>query len=109
MGKNVKIVTFVPQEAAEAVRDALGRAGAGALGDYRDCSWSVSGYGRFTPKKGAKPAIGEVGKAETVAEDRIEVIVERRNAKKVLQALRSAHPYEEVAFDIIELLDEDEL
>ena len=109
MGKNVKIVTFVPQDAADAVREAMGKAGAGALGDYRFCSWSVAGYGRFTPEQGAKPTIGEVGKAEVVAEDRIEVIVERSKAKPVIKALRDAHPYEEVAFDIIELLDEDEL
>ena len=109
MGKNIKLVTFVPQDSADTVRDALGKAGAGELGNYKYCSWSVSGRGRFTPQEGAKPTIGETGKPEIVKEDRIEVIVERVKAKAVISALRDAHPYEEVAFDIIELLDEDEL
>ena len=109
MGKNIKLVTFVPVDSADKVREAMGKAGAGALGDYRSCSWSANGYGRFTPEKGANPAIGEVGKPETVQEERIEVIVERSKAKQVIAALRKAHPYEEVAFDLIELLDEDEL
>lgn len=106
---NVKIITFVPAKDADVVRKALGDAGAGALGDYRYASWSVMGKGRFTPVAGADPHIGEVGKPQEVREERIEVIVERSKAKVVVAALRKAHPYEEPAFDIIAILDEDEL
>ena len=109
MSKNVKIVTFAPAADAGKVRKALGDAGAGNLGDYTHCSWSTAGTGRFTPQPGADPHIGTVGQAEAVKEERIEVIVERVKAKTVIAALRKAHPYEEVAFDILPLLDEDEL
>lgn len=107
--KNVKIVTFVPSTDADKVRQALGDAGAGSLGNYTHCSYSFTGVNRFTPQKGADPEIGSIGKPETVVEERIEVICERSKAKKVIKALRDAHPYEEVVFDIIELLDEEDL
>lgn len=106
---NVKIVTFVPTKNADAMRRALGEAGAGSLGDYRYCSFSFKGIGRFTPEQGANPHIGEIGQEQSTDEERIEVICERSKAKAVVQALRSAHPYEEPAFDIIALIDEDEL
>lgn len=109
MGKNVKIVTFVPSEMAEKLRQAIGDAGAGSLGDYTHCSYSVVGTGRFTPQMGADPHIGKVGTRESVLEERVEVICKRFKAKKVIKALRENHPYEEVAIDIIPLLDEEEL
>lgn len=109
MMKNVKIVVFVPSEKADDMRQALGEAGAGSLGDYTYCSYSFVGKGRFTPQTGARPAVGEVGRPEVTTEERIEVICERSKAKRVIEALRLAHPYEEPAFDIIPLLDESEL
>lgn len=109
MGKNVKIVTFVPAASADILRQALGNAGAGNLGNYTHCSHSVDGKGRFTPQTGTDPYLGSVGKAETVDEERIEVVCEYTKAKQVIAALRAVHPYEEVAFDTIPLLDEDEL
>ncbi len=105
----VKIVTFVPADYAATVRQAMGDAGAGAQGDYSHCSFSSVGIGRFTPQDGAKPFIGDVGTPEEVQEERIEVICERSEAKTVIAAMRAAHPYEEVAFDIIPLLSEEEL
>lgn len=107
--KNVKIVTFVPLKNAAAKRTALGEAGAGALGDYMHCSYTLLGEGRFTPQAGAKPHIGQVGEPSVVEEARIEVVCERSKAKQVVSALRGAHPYEEPAFDIIALLDEEDL
>ncbi len=98
-----KWVVFVPAADAAAVRAALFAAGAGRIGDYSHCSWSVAGTGQFLPHDGATPAIGEVGTVEQVAEDRVEVIAPSRSRAAVLAAMRAAHPYEEPAFDIIAL------
>ncbi|KWX21044.1 hypothetical protein AFM11_27070 [Mycolicibacterium wolinskyi] len=98
-----KWVVFVPAADAEALRAALFAAGAGRIGDYSHCSWSVTGTGQFLPHDGASPAIGEVGSVERVAEDRVEVIAPARLRSKILAAMRAAHPYEEPAFDIIAL------
>ncbi|ODQ95190.1 Nif3-like dinuclear metal center hexameric protein [Mycolicibacterium holsaticum] len=98
-----KWVVFVPVEDADAVRQAMFDAGAGQMGDYSHCSWSATGTGQFLPHDGANPAIGSVGTVERVSEDRIEVIAPARRRARVLAALRSAHPYEEPAFDIFTL------
>ena len=105
----VKIVTFVPLEFADKVRSALGIAGAGKIGEYRDCSYSVKGTGRFLPSNNANPQVGEKGRLNQVEEERIEVVCDREKAKQVIVALKQAHPYEEVAFDIYPLLAEEEL
>ena len=105
----VKIVTFVPTENADAVREALGKAGAGQIGEYSFCSYSVVGKGRFIPSDNANPHIGSSGVAEIVEEERIEVECDRSKAKEAIEAMKSAHPYEEVAFDVYPLLDESEL
>ncbi|OBF37469.1 Nif3-like dinuclear metal center hexameric protein [Mycolicibacterium peregrinum] len=98
-----KWVVFVPAADAAKVREALFDAGAGRIGDYSHCSWGVAGTGQFLPHDGAAPAIGEVGTVEQVAEDRVEVIAPSRLRATILSALRTAHPYEEPAFDIIAL------
>lgn len=98
-----KWVVFVPASDAATVREALFDAGAGRIGDYSHCSWSVAGTGQFLPHDGAAPAIGEVGTVEQVAEDRVEVIAPSRLRATILSALRAAHPYEEPAFDIFAL------
>ncbi|MFS3128762.1 Nif3-like dinuclear metal center hexameric protein [Nocardioides sp. Bht2] len=100
-----KFVVFVPTDAAAPVRAAMAEAGAGAIGDYDHCSFSAHGVGRFRPLPGADPAIGTVGDIAVVEEDRIEVVVPRRLRSAVLVAMRNAHPYEEPAFDIVELAD----
>lgn len=105
----VKIVTFVPVEDADKVREALGNAGAGQIGEYSSCSYSVLGKGRFIPSDNTNPHIGQSGVAEVVEEERIEVECHRSNAKAIIQAMKSAHPYEEVAFDIYPLFEESEL
>lgn len=100
-----KLVTFVPREAADAVRAALAGAGAGAVGDYDSCSFSTSGEGRFRPLAGADPAIGRVGGLEVVDEVRIEAVLPRGRRTAVVRALLDVHPYEEVAFDVTEVAD----
>ncbi|KAA0108182.1 Nif3-like dinuclear metal center hexameric protein [Mycolicibacterium sp. P1-5] len=98
-----KWVIFVPVADAEAVRDAVFAAGAGHIGDYSHCSWSVAGTGQFLPLDGATPAIGTVGSVERVGEDRVEVVAPARLRAQVLAALRASHPYEEPAFDVVSL------
>ncbi|WP_197379834.1 Nif3-like dinuclear metal center hexameric protein [Mycolicibacterium mengxianglii] len=98
-----KWVFFVPPENAEAVRAAVFAAGAGEIGDYSQCSWSVTGTGQFLPHQGARPAIGTVGTVERLSEDRIEVIAPAQVRARVLSAMRAAHPYEEPAFDLLAL------
>ncbi|CAA0131706.1 GTP cyclohydrolase 1 type 2 [Mycolicibacterium vanbaalenii] len=101
-----KWVVFVPSgnpADADAVRSAMFAAGAGQIGDYSQCSWSVGGTGQFLPHDGATPAIGTVGTVERVAEDRIEMIAPASRRTAVLTGLRSAHTYEEPAFDVIAL------
>lgn len=98
--KFVKLVVFVPLSHAERVRQELGAVGAGKIGKYSFASFSSLGVGRFLPGKGAHPVIGKVGKLTAVKEERIEVLCERAKLKKIIAAMKAAHPYEEVAFDI---------
>jgi dinuclear metal center YbgI/SA1388 family protein len=95
-----KWAIYVPADDADAVRAGVFAAGAGEIGDYSRCSWSIAGTGRFLPGDAASPAIGQVGAVEEVIEDRVEVIAPAASRAKVLSALRAAHPYEEPAFDI---------
>jgi dinuclear metal center YbgI/SA1388 family protein len=101
-----KVVTFVPRAQAQQVLDALAGAGAGAIGDYDRCAFTVEGTGTFRPLAGANPTIGQVGAVETVAETRLEMVLPRARRAAVLAALRAAHPYEEPAFDVHELAAE---
>jgi dinuclear metal center YbgI/SA1388 family protein len=98
-----KWVVYVPAENADAVREAMFAAGAGHIGDYSHCSWSVTGAGQFLPHEGTTPTIGSVGSVERVTEDRVEIIAPAQLRGHVLAAMRAAHPYEEPAFDILAL------
>ena len=98
-----KIVVFAPVADADAVREALTAAGAGAIGDYDSCTFSAPGEGRFRPQAGANPTIGSVGDLEVVEEVRIESVCPRRLRSEALAAMIEAHPYEEPAYDVIEL------
>ena len=109
MTSQVKIVVFVPKTHTDIVRQAMGDAGAGRIGLYSHCSYSVDGIGRYRPMEGAKPSIGEVGNLEQVQEERIECVCERDKAREVISAIRKVHPYEEVAIDIYSLLSEEDL
>jgi dinuclear metal center YbgI/SA1388 family protein len=98
-----KLVVFVPEENAVQIREALGNAGAGAIGDYSHCSFTASGKGRFLPGENTNPHIGEQGKLEAVNEVRVETVFPQSIEKKVIQAMIKAHPYEEVAYDVYRL------
>ena len=93
-----KLVTFVPLADTASVLQALGNAGAGQVGHYKNCSFRTSGTGTFQPNEQANPYIGKAGKQEEVEEQRIEVMYPAHLAGQVLAALRNAHPYEEVAY-----------
>jgi hypothetical protein len=105
MANKYKIVVFVPESHTDAVRKAMGEAGAGKIGNYIHCSFSSKGVGRFKPEEGATPAIGEVGKFEAVEEERIEVVASAQVVGNVLTAIKRVHPYEEVAIDVYPLED----
>ena len=101
---NVKLVWFVPREALDPTREAVFAAGAGRIGDYEHCSWYTDGTGTFLGGEGTEPAVGLPGHEERVLELRVETIVPRDRVQAVVEALRAAHPYEEVAFDLYPLL-----
>lgn len=105
MDKRFKLVFFVPDAQVESVKNAVFAAGAGRQGNYEQCCWQTLGTGQFRPLQGAQPAIGHVGDLETLAEWRVEMILEKVVVKQVISSLLAAHPYEEVAFDLIELTD----
>ena len=86
------------------LRNALGEAGCGKIGNYDFCSFSSKGFGRFRPLKGSNPKIGETDKLEVVAEERIEVVCEKSRLTNVLAAIKEAHPYEEPATDVYPLI-----
>lgn len=100
-----KLVWFVPREALETTRDAVFAAGAGRIGDYERCSWYTAGTGTFLAGEGTNPSIGQVGKEQRVSELRVETVVPVDRARDVVAALRAAHPYEEVAFELYELVE----
>ena len=101
--KNVKIVVFVPETHTDIVREAMGKAGSGKIGNYSYCSFSSKGIGRFKPEVGANPHIGEVGAFEEVVEERIETICPREKIAEVIAAIKQVHPYDEVALDVYPL------
>lgn len=100
-----KLVVYVPVDHADPLRAVLAEVGAGRIGDYDNASFSTPGTGRFRPLAGAHPAIGEVGRTESVAEERIEVVLPRRLRSAVVAAMMTAHPYETPAYDVVELAD----
>lgn len=102
--ETVKLVVFVPETHADIVREALGKTGTGVVGDYKFCSFSVKGIGRYIPMEGAHPTISKVGKLEEVAEERIETVCYKKDLKKIMNAVNKVHPYEEVAYDVYPLV-----
>jgi dinuclear metal center YbgI/SA1388 family protein len=98
-----KLVTFVPEEHADAVARALFQAGAGWIGNYSCCSFRTPGTGTFFAEKGASPSVGQPGRLERVPEIKIETVVPVHKMATAVAALRASHPYEEPAFDVVEL------
>ena len=101
----VKIQVAAPPEFADAIREAMGKAGAGEQGNYARCSGSFRATGRFLPRGGAKPAIGAVGKPAVVEEEIIQAICRRDLVETVILAIKKVHPYEEPAIDILPRLE----
>lgn len=103
-----KIVFFVPNDAAERVLEAMFRAGGGRIGNYSECSFSSEGSGTFKPMDGADPFEGRVGERSHLNEKRVEVLVEAQKAFAVISAMKKIHPYEEVAYELYPLLNENQ-
>ena len=104
--REVKVITFVPSDQVDNLRNVLGTAGAGGMGNYRLCSFSTQGEGTFLPQPGANPTVGKVGSLERVAETRIEMVCSKHALALVIETLKEFHPYETPAYDIIELIQE---
>ncbi|WP_128544502.1 Nif3-like dinuclear metal center hexameric protein [Larkinella soli] len=103
-----KLVVFVPHDHTARMLNALYETGAGQIGAYEHCSFRVGGTGTFRPLEGASPAVGQVGQDETVSEERVEVIFPAHLEKRMVTAMRRAHPYEVPAYDLYALLNENQ-
>lgn len=102
--QNLKqLVTYVPKDYAEKVKNALFKTGAGNIGFYDECSFSVNGTGTFRPMEGSKPFFGQKNKREYSEEEMVSVIFEHFKQHQILSALKKSHPYEEVAYQIYAL------
>lgn len=99
----MKLYTYVPAKDADKVRNAIFKAGGGQIGNYSECSFNVKGTGTFKPGEGTNPHIGKQGKREETNEEKIEVIFPSYLKQNLVDAMTEAHPYEEVAYDLISL------
>ncbi len=102
---NYKLIVFVPEDSINKVADAMFEAGAGAIGNYSQCSYRSDGTGTFLPGEGSNPAIGKRGELEYVNEIKLESIVPAAKIENCIRAMKEAHPYEAPAFDVIHLCD----
>jgi hypothetical protein len=102
-----KLTVFVPETHLEGVREAIVAAGAGRIGRYADCTFTLHGDGSFRPLASARPYLGRPGEREVVAEARVEAVYAPYREQAILAAMRAAHPYEEIAYDIVELENPD--
>ncbi|KPQ26713.1 MULTISPECIES: Nif3-like dinuclear metal center hexameric protein [unclassified Halomonas] len=100
-----KLAFFVPTEEAESVKEAVFETGAGRIGDYEACCFQTQGTGQFRPLEGSDPHIGQVGELEFVDELKIELVCSDDHIQAAIAALKLAHPYEEVAYDVWALAD----
>ena len=101
----LKLVTFSPRSHTDKILEAIHKVGAGQIGEYKNCSFTVAGTGTFTPTDLAKPFVGQANEPEKVEEDRVEVILPRHLERPVIQALKESHPYEEVAYYLSEVIN----
>ena len=100
-----KLIYYVPESHLESTKLAIFAAGAGGIGNYERCAWQVLGTGQFKPVNGAQPFIGELDTLEQLPEWRVETIVPENQAREVAQALKASHPYEEPAFEFIQIIE----
>jgi len=105
-GQLMKLFTFAPVEYAERVRSAIFEAGAGNIGNYSECSFNAEGTGTFKGEEGTNPFVGEVGKRHQEKEIKMEFIFPAYLQKPIVSSMLKAHPYEEVAYDIVPLANE---
>ena len=98
-----QISFYVPEENNETVKRAMFDAGAGIVGNYKQCAWQTLGEGQFKPLDGSQPYIGEVNTLEKVKEFKVEMVCTSQYIEAVIQALKSSHPYEVPAFSVIKL------
>ncbi|QUM80974.1 NGG1p interacting factor NIF3 [Moritella sp. 5] len=103
------IIFYVPPENVEDVKQALFKAGAGTIGDYARCAWQCLGTGQFKPLFGSQPHIGTLNEIEFVDEFRVEMVCSTSNVRAAINALISAHPYEEPAYHILQTLNVNDL
>lgn len=101
----LKLIYYVPESHLESTKLAVFEAGAGSIGNYEHCAWQVLGTGQFKPVKGANPFIGELNTLEQIPEWRVETIVPEEKAPAVAKALKFSHPYEEPAFEFVQIVD----
>ena len=99
-----KICVYVPENSVERVKSALFEAGAGRIGKYDSCCWQTEGTGQFRPLTGSNPAIGALGEIEQVKEFKLELVCEDAYIQAAVRAMKIAHPYEEPAFDVFEMV-----
>ena len=107
-GVLTKLACFVPIDSVDHVSDAMFNAGAGSIGDYAECSFRSTGTGTFMPMNGANPVVGELGKRQSESEFRLEVLVSNHLLEQVVMAMKNAHPYEEVAYEMFAILNENQ-
>ncbi len=100
----VKIGFYVPSGHLEEVKQALFRVGAGRIGNYENCCWQCLGQGEFLPKENSNPSIGTMGRREVVEEFRVEMVCSDELWRSAIAALIKAHPYEEPAYDVVQML-----
>lgn len=103
-----KLICFVPTDNTEEVMKSMFDAGAGNIGDYSECSFKTIGQGSFKPGTNASPVEGSVGEQSRIEEHKLEVIVSNHKLKDVLKAMKSAHPYEEVPYEMYSILNENQ-
>ena len=100
-----KIGIYIPESHLDVVKSAMFAAGAGQIGAYRACSWEIMGQGQFIPSKDAYPYEGSAEVLSQVAEFRVEMVCQKEKIADVINALKKVHPYEEPAYDVVELVD----
>lgn len=100
-----KLIFYVPVSNLTVVKDSVFSTGAGSIGSYSNCSWEVRGTGQFKPLTGSNPHLGKIDEIELVDEYRVEILCTGENIEDAVRALKLAHPYEEPAYEVYEVLN----
>lgn len=100
-----KMIYYVPESHLESTKQAIFAAGAGGIGNYENCAWQILGQGQFKPVNEANPFLGTLNRLEKIPEWRVETIVPEQKAAAIAKALKASHPYEEPAFEFIQIVE----